>query len=65
MRSGKAVKGCECHSKEEKKDIRELSEHFNIPSELCREKEHGGCPLNSKKKDMSYLRNESLYIMKI
>lgn len=64
MRNGKAVKGCEHHSKE-KENIRKLSEHFNIPSELSREKQQGACPLNSKEKDTSSLRNESLYIMKI
>lgn len=43
MRNGKAVKGCEHHRKKEKENIRELSEHFNIPSELSREKEQGAC----------------------
>lgn len=50
-----------------RESIRKLSEHFNIPSELrSREgKEQGMCPLNSKEKDTSYLRNESLYVMKV
>lgn len=65
-RNDEAVKGCEHHSKKEKESIGELSEHFSIPSELrSREKEQGMCPLDGKEKDMSYLRNESLYIMKI
>lgn len=66
-RNDEGVKGCERHSMKEKENIRELSEYFNIPSELrSREgKEQGMCPLNSKEKGTSYLRNESLCIMKI